>query len=145
MKVELRLTRSRRLADRNAGDGVFKALEVDGFGEVVEEAGIEAFADVVLGAVAGEGVALAKFAHEVVAGTVGEADVADDEVNGVGLGGVEGGLGNPKGSEIQRGQDSIRCFRRRDDTRRRAFRSTSGVDCTAAGGMQEIEGLLRRR
>ena len=75
---------------------VFEVLEVDGFGEVGVEAGFGAVADVFVAAVAGEGDALdgvagAEVAHEGEAAAVGEADVADDEVERLCAVGVEGG------------------------------------------------------
>src|SRR5258706_6638902 len=70
---------------------VAQGLEVDRLGEVLLEAGFAAAAEVVVLAEAAEGdgadvLAGAEVAHDVQASAVGEADVAEEQVEGLAIG-----------------------------------------------------------
>ena len=80
-----------------AVDGGFEAVEVDGLGQVVDEAGFAALASVFLAAEAADcdaahGAAGAELAHEVEAVAVGELDIGEQEIEGD-LGFIERGTG----------------------------------------------------
>lgn len=77
-------------------DGGFEFVEADGLGEVVVEAGGAAAGDVFVGAVAGEGdggdVLHGFLADDVHAGAIGEADIADEEIEALFVRQAEGGI-----------------------------------------------------
>ncbi len=82
----------------DAAEDGFELGDVDGFDEVFGEAGFAAFADIVFHAVAAEcdafdAVEGLEFLHEFVTGGVGQADVADEDIEGFGGGELEGGGG----------------------------------------------------
>ena len=91
----------------DGADGICELFDACGFGEVDGETCFAASADVVFLAVAGEGdggeveVALAYFSHEVEAAAVGEAKVADEQVEDGDGEGVE------RGGQVVGGDDVV--------------------------------------
>src|SRR5256885_1274005 len=80
-----------------AFDGGLEGFDGDRLDQVLDEAGLAGALDVLLGAEAGDddalgAVALRELAHEVVAGSVGEADVADEQIKAFGLAEAQRGL-----------------------------------------------------
>ena len=96
LAIESRINPRSRAGPGDLADHGFELGEVDRLGQVGGEAGLAAPADVLLHAVAGQGdrrdVAAAGDdpAHQVQAAAVGQADVADDQVEVAGLERLEG-------------------------------------------------------
>ncbi len=138
------------LARRNgAMQSGFEGLEVDGFCEVFGEPGGEAEGTVVVGAEAGEGDAGdgdgtlgAELPHEVEAGAVGQADVAEDEVEGFKAGDREG-LGDAAGGVHSMASAAEQAFENvaglRASSTSKIFMGRWGVPLTGFGGMEGVE------
>lgn len=76
-------------------DGVLELLEGDGFGEMEGEAGVVGIGDVLWGAEAADGDGMRgsvflELLDELDACTIGEVDVGDEELEGIGSGDLEG-------------------------------------------------------
>src|SRR5262249_29404707 len=76
---------------RDAADGLIQRGDVDGFDEMLPEPSFTAAEDITFHAEAAQGdaagaVAVLELPHQVIAGAVGKAEVADDHVEGLGCG-----------------------------------------------------------
>ena len=108
VRLEQSASSDRLAAVGGAVDRGFEPVEVDGFGQVVDEAGFAALAAVFFGAEAAHGdaehgAAGAELAHQVQAVAVGQLDIGEEEIEGD-FGFIERGAG---GGDAVGGHDVV--------------------------------------